>query len=113
MILDIAPGVRTKIPMDADFQLQIASPFSGTELSLPGTVIAMDFRDFKGANYEILGTNTGSTLYFPLAANFFPAGGEYTANPRVVASGFVRRWPEPAILEVVDPLAEPSTCGGC
>jgi hypothetical protein len=104
MIIEIAPGERVKIPAGSDIQVHLDSPFTGPELDEPGVEIALEYLGYNGAQSEITGTHSGTGLIFLIPAGLFTAPGDWAVNPRVVASGFTRRWPEPAILQVGNSL---------
>lgn len=100
MNITIAPGTKSKIPANAHVQVQIASPFSGSELDEVGAVIALAFEGPDATPFEITGTHTGSTLVYLITPGLLAGGARYGVNPRVLASGYERHWPEPAILDV-------------
>lgn len=100
MNITIAPGTKSEIPANAHIQVQIASPFSGSELDEPGAEIALVFEGPDGTPFEITGTHTGTTLVYLITPGLLQGGARYGVNPRVLASGYERRWPKPAILDV-------------
>ncbi len=110
MIIDIQPGVRVNVPAQADFTVRTESSFSSGELGLPGTLVALEYQKFDGSQGEIEGTISNTDFLFLITPDLFVPG-EWTINPRVKVSGYTRRWPQPAILNVGGPLIAGADCG--
>ncbi len=110
MIITIEPGLKVNVPAASDFLVRVATAFSAGELALPGTVVALEYQKFDGTAGEIAGTIDDTDLVFPIVPGQFTSG-EWTINPRALVSGYVRRWPSPAILVVGAPLVQVVDCG--
>lgn len=107
MIIDIEPGGRAEVPTDADFLIRTATSFSAGELI--GVMPVMQFRRYDGAPQDITGVVSNTDFLFAVTPAIFTEG-EWTANPRAVVDGKVRRWPESTTLIFKDPLSGVPAC---
>lgn len=107
MIIEITPGVKTKVPTASDFTAKIDTPFSVGQLS--GVTPYMDYRKFNGVSGSLAGVVNGTQFHFEITPELFTAG-EWTINFRAVVSSKTRRWACPAILAFGDPLTEVCDC---
>jgi len=107
MIIEIAPGLRTRLATDADFIARIETPFSTGQLS--GVTPYMEYRKFDGVSGQVAGTVSGTEFLFDITPGLFTPG-EWTVNFTAVVTGKKRRWASPAILVFGDPLVEDLDC---